>query len=185
MADVRFLILCGPPSLDPSTVGYPPSDLTMVVSSGENGSDATESPGHARPARVAVRRRQADEWDGWWYAWRLMASNNRRLARGVTSFVSRRYALDAIARLRTGLVDVQPLVSTDPRDGSWGWRAELDGVPVAVCPHQYERERDCRNGFTRFIDAVSGALIAEGGIILRDHRNRFPASSVSRSPRDG
>jgi hypothetical protein len=99
--------------------------------------------------------------------------------------VSRRHALDAIARLRTEPVDLQPLVLTDPRDGSWGWHAELNGEAVALCPHQYERERDCRSGFTRFIGAVSHALIAEGGIILRDHRSRFPAPSLSRSSRDG
>lgn len=149
MADVRFLILCGPPSLDPSTVGYPPS----------------EPDGGA---------------DGWWYAWRLMASNNRRLARGVTSFASRRFAVDAITRLRGALTNLEPLVLADPRDGSWGWHAELDGVRVVLCPHSYERERDCRGGFRRFLDAVPRAQVAEGGIILRDHRSPVPAAAQSR-----
>jgi hypothetical protein len=32
---------------------------------------------------------------------------------------------------------------------------------------------------------VSRAPIAEGGVILRDHRSRYPASWSARSPRDG
>lgn len=150
MADVRFLILCGPPSLDPSTVGYPPSATT----------------------------------DGWWYAWRLMASNNRRLARGVTSFPSRSLAVDAITLLRTELNEVLAQVRTDPRRGSWTWDAEHGGECVATCPHPYERERDCRGGFQRFVDAVPRAQVAEGGIILRDHhRVGVPTTVPTKEPR--
>jgi hypothetical protein len=137
MADVRFLILCGPPSLDPSTVGYPPEEAEM---------------------------------GGWWYAWRLMASNNRRLARGVTSFAVRSVAVDAITRLRDAMSVLELRIVTDARDGSWEWYAEHAGVTVARCPHSYERERDCRGGFRRFLEAASRAQVAEGAVVLRDHR---------------
>lgn len=137
MADVRFLILCGPPSLDPSTVGYPPEEA---------------------------------ETEGWWYAWRLMASNNRRLARGVTSFTARSAAVDAITRLCDAMSVLELRILTDARDGSWEWCADHDGATVARCPHSYERERDCRGGFQRFVDAASRAQVAEGAVVLRDHR---------------
>jgi hypothetical protein len=112
---------------------------------------------------------------GWWFAWRLMASNNRRLACGVTSFPARSGVVDAITRLRNALTDLEPHVLTAPHNGSWGWLAEADGVPVAACPHWYERERDCRNGFGRFTDAVGKAQVAQGGIILRDRHSPVPA----------
>lgn len=166
MADVRFLILVGPPSLDPSRMGFPPAE-------------PADSPAAAVPSRdrrTAVRRRPGTAGelsitvpDGW-YAWRLMASNNRRLARSVRSFTSRPFAVDAIARLRTQLDHLQPDVLTDPRNGSWGWRAALDGVPVAVCPHWYERERDCRAGFRKFAEAAARAQVADGGTVLREAR---------------
>jgi hypothetical protein len=99
-----------------------------------------------------------------------MASNNRRLARSVTSFASRLVAVDAITFLRSELDSLQPHVVTDPRNGSWGWRAELAGVAVATCPHWYERERDSLAGFRRFVEAARRAGVADGGTVLRDGR---------------
>lgn len=160
MADVRFLIIIGPPSLDPARMGFPPPE-------------PREQPAPVVPDadRLPVRRRPvgytAPES---WYAWRLMASNNRRLARSVTSFASRLVAVDAITFLRSELDSLQPHVVTDPRNGSWGWRAELAGVAVATCPHWYERERDSLAGFRRFVEAARRAGVADGGTVLRDGR---------------
>jgi hypothetical protein len=167
MADVRFLILVGPPSLDPSRMGFPPAESPSSL----DVTPATAAPAAGRDRRAGVRRRPgtASEFTGW-YAWRLMASNNRRLARSLSSFSTRPFAVDAITRLRTQLDDLQPAVSTDPRNGSWGWRAELAGVPVAICPHWYERERDCRTGFRRFVEAAHRAQVADGGTVLRGAR---------------
>lgn len=164
MADVRFLIIFGPPSLDPSTMGFPPREpLDPAV--------------ETRQRRPAVVGEPAGIATNGWYAWRLMASNNRRLASSANSFVSRPSAVDAIDRLRSDLAALRPLVLTDPSNGSWGWRAEHDGVPVATCPHWYERERDCRTGFGRFVDAAGRAQVADGGTILR---NRDPGRERDR-----
>lgn len=152
MADVRFSILFGPSSLDPCEMGFPPHE-----------------PGPVQTIGV-LRRRRPDELTGGWFAWRLMASNNRRLASGVSSFASRLRAVDAITELRDRLADVRAHVATDPNSGTWRWRAELDGVAVAVCPHWYERERDCRGGFAKFVDAVGNAGVAEVGTVLREQR---------------
>src|ERR1700753_1313118 len=168
MADVRFLILVGPPSLDPSRMGFPPFESQPPL---ETAPTAPDGVPDAR--RTVVRRRPEGTGDlivaaaDGWFAWRLMASNNRRLARSVTSFASRQWAVQAITQLRSDLEQLEPNVLTDPRTGSWGWRAERGGVPVAMGPHPYERERDCRGGFRRFIDAASRAQVAEGGTILR------------------
>lgn len=99
-----------------------------------------------------------------------MASNNRRLARSVTSFGSRPVAVEAITRLRSELERLEPRIVAGHRNGGWGWQAELDGAPVAACPHWYERERDCRAGFRRFVEAALRAHVAEGGTVLRDGR---------------
>lgn len=176
MADVRFLILVGPPSLDPSRMGFPPFESQQPL-------EAAPAPDREQSTRrTAVRRRPEGTGelivaaaDGW-FAWRLMASNNRRLARSVTSFASRQWAVQAITQLRSDLEQLEPLVTTDPRTGSWGWRAERDGVPVAVCPHPYERERDCRGGFRRFVEAALRAQVAQGGTILRDGRGPAPST---------
>jgi hypothetical protein len=91
--------------------------------------------------------------------------------------------VDAITRLRSVLADLRPNVLTDPQNGSWGWLAEADGLPVAACPHWYERERDCRNGFGRFTDAVGKAQVADGGIILRDHHSAPAAVAQGKEAR--
>jgi len=111
-----------------------------------------------------------------------MASNNRKLARGVTSFASRTFAVDEVTRLRGALAGLELRVMTDPGNGSWSWHAEHDGVTMAMCPHSYERERDCRGGFRRFLDAVPRAQVAEGGIILRDHRTPVPGVAQLKEP---
>jgi hypothetical protein len=190
MADVRFLILCGPPSLDPSTVGFPPAEPRDPVDALQSVSAPTGRTGHtgARPAPVRRRPGVTGELaggasDGWWFAWRLMASNNRRLARGVTSFTSRRGVVDAITRLRSAPAGITAQVLTDPQNGSWGWRAEYEGVAVAACPHRYERERDCRTGFGRFIDAIPRALLADGAMILRDRRGPTAGIFTVEEPR--
>lgn len=166
MADVRFLILVGPPSLDPSRMGFPPPQPPDPAALVETAASADVA--RMRGRRAGVRRRP--EPSAGWYAWRLMASNNRRLARSVTSFATRPGTVEAITRLTSALERLQPYVVTEPRNGGWGWRAELDGVAVAACPHWYERERDCRTGFRRFVDAALRAHVAEGGTVLRDGR---------------
>ena len=176
MADVRFSILCGPPSLDPAPLGFPPVQPLDPLA------DAPDRAAPSRAQRVVLRRRSGviDElttaYGGWWYAWRLMASNNRRLARGLNSFGSRLSAVDAINQLRDRITEVRPHITTDPQNGSWGWRAEDAGRPLATCPHWYERERDCRTGFAKFVDAVARAQIAEGGVILRESRGSAPSA---------
>lgn len=180
MADVRFLILVGPPSLDPTRMGFPPDEPV------ETPAPVLVPASHARTRRTAGRRRPpgTDEVPGTsaygWYAWRLMASNNRRLASSISSFASRPFAVDAITRLKAGVATLRPHVLTNPHNGSWGWRVELAGVPVAVCPHWYERERDCRSGVARFVDAVPRAQIAEGGMLLRDRHGPASGSVIAR-----
>jgi hypothetical protein len=138
MADVRFLIICGPPTLDPAALGFPPFE--------------------PRVATVAE----------WWYSWRLMSSNNRQLASGANSSWSRLIALDAINRLKSNIIEVRPRVQIDQNNGKWRWHAEHDGAEVAAGPHCYERERDCRGGFGKFLDAVPRAQVADSPLILRD-----------------
>ncbi|HEX4704598.1 MAG TPA: hypothetical protein VH352_20895 [Pseudonocardiaceae bacterium] len=188
MADVRFLILCGPPSLDSSSVGFPPAEPRDPVDALHAAVSApTGRIGHSGVRRAPARRRSGESngatSDGWWFAWRLMASNNRRLARGVTSFTSRPNVVDAITRLKSEPEGITAQVLTDPQNGSWGWRAEFDGIAVAACPHRYERERDCRTGFGRFIDAIPRALLADGAMILRDRRGPAPAIFTIEEPR--
>jgi hypothetical protein len=139
-------------------------------------------PRDSIPARVAAivrpestrRRHSAHEPTGGWYAWRLMASNNRGLASSFATFSSRVLAVAAIRHLQLGRELILVHVTTEPNSGTWRWRAEIDGVVVAVCPHWYERERDCRAGFAKFATAVAPAQVAEGGTVLRDHRVTVP-----------
>jgi hypothetical protein len=49
------------------------------------------------------------------------------------------WAVQAITQLRSDLDQLEPHVTTDPGQAV-GDGAERDGVPVAVCPHPYERE---------------------------------------------
>jgi hypothetical protein len=151
VADIRFVILSFPPSLDPAALGFPPS--------GDEPEDA--------------------DVDGWSYAWRLVAGNNRRLGHSVHSQISRTGVVDAIARVRAGLDQLVPRVLAEESTGLWTWCAELDGVPVATCSHDYERERDGYAGFDKFRDAVGRAQLAEGALILRDLRSRDLRGSVS------
>lgn len=157
MADVRFSILCGPASVDPSAMGFQPREPIAAL--------------RTEPVK---RRRRADEPVAGWYAWRLMSSNNRRLGSSFATFGSRALAVGAIRELQHGLESIQVRVTAEPNSGTWRWRAEVDGATVALCPRWYERERDCRAGFAKFASAVSRAQVAENGTVLRDHRVTIP-----------
>lgn len=177
MADVRFSILFGPSSLDPTALGFPPRQRNTGVDAGD-----VVVP---RPASsTARRRRRPDEVAGGWYAWRLMSSNNRRLASGVTSFATRLLVVDAIETVRADAERLTSVLCIDPTNGAWRWHAEIDGVAVAAGPHRYERERDCRGGFAKFAAALARAQIAESGTMLRDHRVRHTVTVSRYRPAD-
>lgn len=179
MADVRFSILFGPPSLDASAMGFPPQEPLAP------GGYAVATVIRPVVADLPVRRRHdLGEPIGGWFAWRLMASNNRRLGSGVASYPSRSRTVSVITALQHNLDLLQAKISTDRNNGTWRWRAEFDGIAVAVCPHWYERERDCRTGYAKFLAAVAHARVAQGGTVLRDHRPGYNISVPRHRPAD-
>jgi hypothetical protein len=52
--------------------------------------------------------------------------------------------------------------------GHWVWRAELDGVPVAVSHRSYLRARECQYNVGRFLAAVPEAQVTAGRRQLRE-----------------
>jgi hypothetical protein len=65
--------------------------------------------------------------------WRLLASNNRELARGWTAHTSFDEARDDVARLQSSVAALEVAVVRGETASQNGWVATLDGVPVISC----------------------------------------------------
>ncbi len=104
------------------------------------------------------------------YSWRLITANNRDLGRGVASFVSYQLARRAVEQLRLAVRRLVQHSTNDPATGRWGWRFDLDGVPVAASGRWYERDHDARLGAARFLALIPDAELTEGVVTRSDRR---------------
>jgi hypothetical protein len=99
------------------------------------------------------------------FAWRVLAANNRPLGRSVTVHESLADAIAAAIALRDALDGAVTRVGPGGRPAEpWLWRVEVDGTPVAVCVHAYQRRIECARALSQFLAGVRGAEPGDGAV---------------------
>jgi hypothetical protein len=126
-------------------------------------------------------RPAADAPDGPWYAWRLLGRNNRELGRSPRVFGTARECVAAIGALRARVAELEAVVVVDAV-GMWGWRAELDGTPVAVASRPYYRQRESRYSLQQFLAEVAGAEVPPEPVRRRGGPRRARGGPAPVSP---
>jgi len=70
--------------------------------------------------------------------WRLLAANNREVARSAELFDSLAAALDAATQVQERWADLEPATFHGPATASHGWAASIDGRLALTCSRWYE-----------------------------------------------
>jgi uncharacterized protein YegP (UPF0339 family) len=87
--------------------------------------------------------------------WRVLAANNRPLARSPEIYPSLALCRDAVALLHRRRGDLGPTVLFDSGAGTWSWSLHLSNRPVAVCAHPYLRRIECTRAMQQFLGCVA------------------------------
>ncbi len=92
--------------------------------------------------------------------WRLLAANNRDLARSGRLFDATSECFEAIALLRAAVHEAVPVLLRVGRS-DWTWRLRLDDVDLAVSSRYYQRRLQCTAACHLFIELTEQAVIAD------------------------
>ncbi len=95
-----------------------------------------------------------------WTAWRLVGSNNRELGRSYAVFADLVSCIEALDEFQSRASRLVPVVAPDPGQGTWGWRLDLDGQPVAASGRGYRRQRECLYSLGQFSGALPAAVVS-------------------------
>ncbi len=94
--------------------------------------------------------------------WMLVSPNNRPLGRAARQYPAYATCRQAVLDLQAGHDRLVAFEATDDSTGQWTWRADLDGVCVAVSSRSYLRARECAYNLERFLEAVPQAEVVAG-----------------------
>jgi len=119
--------------------------------------------GRLRQEKTLIKRRSGNatipaEGSG---IWRLLAPNNRELARSSYIYSSFTLARDHVVRLHGDASELAVSVVRGPVPGSYGWFLSLNTTPVMMGPRWYERSNTCRSAAQGALLAFQSARIAE------------------------
>jgi hypothetical protein len=114
------------------------------------------APNRGRPGHPLGHGDRDD--DGGVLRWRMLAANNRDVARSVASFPDVRSCVESILHLQEFVHDG---VATAARTGraDWSWRLRLAGEDVAVSSRTYQRRLQCEAASTLFVELVPAATL--------------------------
>ena len=90
--------------------------------------------------------------------WRLLAANNRDVARSARTFDGLPGCLAAIDELRGGIGAALAVSARSGRAG-WSWRLHLYGREVAVSSRTYQRRLQCEAACTLFVALAPAATV--------------------------
>jgi len=91
-------------------------------------------------------------------SWRLLAANNRDVARSATPYPDLATCLKAVADLRAHIEDAVAVAARSGR-ADWSWRLRLNGEDVAVSSRTYQRRLQCEAACALFTSLVHDATI--------------------------
>jgi hypothetical protein len=90
--------------------------------------------------------------------WRLLAANNRDVARSARAYADLDACLDAVADLTARVADAVAVAARAGR-ADWSWRLRLDGDDVAVSSRTYQRRLQCEAACVLFVVLVRDATL--------------------------
>jgi uncharacterized protein YegP (UPF0339 family) len=90
--------------------------------------------------------------------WRLLAANNRDVARSATAYRDLDACLEAVAQLQGRIADAVAVAARAGR-ADWSWRLRLDGDEVAVSSRTYQRRLQCEAACALFVVLVRDATL--------------------------
>lgn len=96
--------------------------------------------------------------------WRLLASNNREVARSADLFDSFASARDSVERLQSRWQELELATFHGPASASHGWAASLDGSPAVTCARWYETGPISLDVSAASIDSFRRARITEAPV---------------------
>jgi hypothetical protein len=125
--------------------------------------------GVSLPAWPTAAGQAAGGPDGCWSSWRLLGANNRELGRGAVVYPDDASCLSDLYRGQAGAIDAHS--ESVQQGGQWTWRLSVDGVPFAVAPRAYQRQRECHYSFQQFLlGLVSARVPAQTGSAAPEKR---------------
>src|SRR5262245_64943282 len=87
---------------------------------------------HERTRRTQLPEGAAD------VCWRLLAENNRDLARGAQHYLDAESCINSIRYLKDN-IDLAVAMVGRTEDRQWSWRVRVDGVECALSSRTYQR----------------------------------------------
>jgi hypothetical protein len=102
--------------------------------------------------------------------WRLLAANNREVARSASTFDDVQSCVDAVRDLRNHVSDGLVIASRTGR-ADWSWRIRIDGVDQAASSRTYQRRLQCEAACALFVELVPCAEFLDLGFVI------FPAGA--------
>lgn len=114
--------------------------------------------------------------------WRLLASNNREVARSAGVFDSFDSAKRAVALLQERWEELEVETFHGPVSATHGWAATLGGIPVVTCSRWYETGPISLDVSAASIESLRCARIAEAPMHLSGSARLSPRPVMSRLP---
>ncbi len=112
------------------------------------------APGRGRPGRPYSEDDRIDSDAR--FGWRMLAANNREVARSVATFSDVQICVDAVDRLQRE-VDAGATVASRTGRSDWVWHLRIDGTDVAASARTYQRRLQCEAACALFVELVPGA----------------------------
>lgn len=117
--------------------------------------------------------------EGAQFGWRMLAANNREVARSAATFADVDVCVEAVDQLQR---DVEAGTTVASRTGrsDWVWRLRIDGIDVAASARTYQRRLQCEAACALFVELVPGAEL----VGVRAQGALHPSGPTSGSPFD-
>jgi uncharacterized protein YegP (UPF0339 family) len=104
------------------------------------------------------------------FGWRMLAANNREVARSASTFADVVSCVEAVRHLRRNVSDALAVASRTGR-ADWSWRLRISGVDEAASSRTYQRRLQCEAACALFVDLVPDAELVD----LRTPTHFIPA----------
>jgi hypothetical protein len=120
------------------------------------------APSRGRPGRPLEHVDRIE--DDARFGWRMLAANNREVARSASTFDGVDVCMDAVTELRRDVIGGVVVASRTGR-ADWAWRLRIFGVDVAVSSRTYQRRLQCEAACALFVELVPDAEVIDARVL--------------------